>query len=63
MLSDMAGGGYALTSVNSYSISREEYLSYHPVEWRLEFFANESTDFTHSGNPYLKAGLWKIKNS
>ena len=63
MLSDIAEGGYALTSVNSYSISREEYLSYHPIDWRLEFFANESTDFTHSGNPYLKAGLWKIKNS
>jgi 23S rRNA (cytosine1962-C5)-methyltransferase len=63
MLSDLVAGGYALTSVNSYSISREEYLSYHPAEWRLEFFANESADFTHSGNPYLKAGLWKIKNS
>ena len=63
MLSDLVAGGYALTSVNSYSISREEYLSYHPAEWRLEFFANESADFTHTGNPYLKAGLWKIKNS
>jgi 23S rRNA (cytosine1962-C5)-methyltransferase len=63
MLSDIVDGGYALTSVNSYSISREEYLSYHPAGWRLEFFANESSDFAHSGNPYLKAGFWKIKNS
>jgi 23S rRNA (cytosine1962-C5)-methyltransferase len=63
MLSDIVKGGYALTSVNSYSISREEYMSYHPAGWRLEFFNNESADFAHSGNPYLKAGLWKTKNS
>jgi len=63
MLSDIVEGGRVLTSVNSYSISREEYLSYHPAGWRLEFFANESSDFTYTGNPYLKAGLWKIKNS
>jgi 23S rRNA (cytosine1962-C5)-methyltransferase len=63
MLSDIVKGGHVFTSVNSYSISREEYMSYHPAEWRLEFFANESADFAHSGNPYLKAGLWKIKNS
>jgi len=55
--------GFVLTSVNSYSISREEYLSFHPEGWKLEFIANESSDFTHGGNPYLKAGLWRIKNS
>ncbi len=63
LVTDIARGGYALTSVNSYSVTREEYLSYHPDGWRLEFFANEASDFTHAGNPYLKAGLWKIKNS
>ncbi len=63
MLSDIVDKGHVFTSVNSYSISREEYMLYHPVDWRLEFFANESADFTHSGQPYLKAGLWKIKNS
>lgn len=56
-------GGCILTSVNSYSISREEYLSFHPEGWELEFLANESSDFVHGGNPYLKAGLWRIKNS
>jgi len=55
--------GHVLTSVNSHSISREEYLSFHPDGWKPEFIANESSDFTNRGNPYLKAGLWKIKNS
>jgi 23S rRNA (cytosine1962-C5)-methyltransferase len=63
MISGLTPSGYALTSVNSYSITRDEYLSYHPPGWQLEFFANESSDFTHAGNPYLKTGLWKIKNS
>ncbi|MBN1497965.1 MAG: class I SAM-dependent rRNA methyltransferase [Spirochaetes bacterium] len=63
LVSALVPSGLAFTSINSYSISREEYLSYHPEGWRLEFFANESSDFTHAGNPYLKAGLWNIKNS
>lgn len=63
LVSGIISEGFALTSINSFSISREEYLSYHPRGWTLEFIANESSDFTHQGNPYLKAGLWKIKNS
>ncbi len=55
--------GFILTSINSHSISREEYFSFHPGGWELEFIASESSDFTHGGNPYLKAGLWRIKNS
>lgn len=52
--------GYLLTSVNSYSVSREEYISYHPAGWELLMFSNESSDFVNRGEPYLKAGLWKI---
>ncbi|MBN2160735.1 MAG: class I SAM-dependent rRNA methyltransferase [Spirochaetes bacterium] len=55
--------GYVLTSVNSYSVSREQYLSFHPDGWRLEFLASESSDFATAAKPYLKVGLWAIKNS
>ena len=51
------------TSINSYSISPAQYKSFHPPHWRLELYTNESSDFTHSGGPYLKAGLWKVKRS
>ncbi|HOT43894.1 MAG TPA: class I SAM-dependent methyltransferase [Spirochaetota bacterium] len=63
LLNGLVEDGFVLTSVNSYSITRDEYLSFHPKGWELEFIANESSDFTHGGNPYLKAGLWRIKNS
>lgn len=53
-------GGYVLTSINSYSISEGEYRSCHPENWELLMFGNESADFVNRGNPYLKAGLWKI---
>jgi 23S rRNA (cytosine1962-C5)-methyltransferase len=59
----LAGGGLVLSSVNSYSVTQEEYISYHPAGWNIEFFANESSDFAVAGTPYLKVGLWKIKNS
>lgn len=52
--------GFILTSVNSYTVTEQEYRSYHPVEWELLMFSNESSDFVNSGNPYLKVGLWKI---
>jgi 23S rRNA (cytosine1962-C5)-methyltransferase len=60
MLADLAPGGHALTSVNSFSISAEEYRSFHPASWKLEFFANESSDFTPAVDAYLKVGLWRI---
>jgi len=53
-------GGYLLTSINSYSVSPAEYKSCHPENWELLMFGNESADFVNRGNPYLKAGLWKI---
>lgn len=61
IIADLASGGHALTSVNSFSISAEEYRSYHPASWKLEFFANESSDFTRAADAYLKVGLWKIR--
>jgi 23S rRNA (cytosine1962-C5)-methyltransferase len=53
-------GGYLLTSINSYSVSLAEYRACHPENWELLMFSNESADFINRGNPYLKAGLWKI---
>lgn len=52
--------GFVFTSINALSLSKTEYLSFHPRSWELVMFANESTDFIHRGDPYLKAGLWKI---
>lgn len=52
--------GFIFSSINSNSVSRDEYVSFHPRGWELIMFANESSDFIHRGNPYLKAGLWKI---
>jgi 23S rRNA (cytosine1962-C5)-methyltransferase len=63
LVDGLIGEGHVLTSINSYSITREEYLSFHPNRWELEFIANESSDFTYGDEPYLKAGLWRIKNS
>lgn len=51
--------GLILTSVNSYSVSENEYRSFHPDHWQLLMFGNESADFVNRGNPYLKVGLWK----
>ncbi|MCP4138353.1 MAG: class I SAM-dependent rRNA methyltransferase [bacterium] len=55
--------GYVLTSINSYSVAKDEYLSYHPKSWELVFFENESSDFIHNSNPYLKVGLWKCSSN
>lgn len=59
-LEKLVPDGYVLTSINSYSVSRAEYRSCHPEKWELLMFGNESADFVNRGNPYLKAGLWKI---
>ena len=52
--------GFILTSINSYTVTQQEYRSYHPLSWELLMFGNESSDFIYSNNPYLKVGLWKI---
>jgi len=53
--------GFILTSINSYTVTEQEYRSFHPAAWELLMFGNESSDFIYKGNPYLKVGLWKIK--
>ncbi|MFC1668869.1 class I SAM-dependent methyltransferase [Spirochaetota bacterium] len=50
---------YIFTSVNSFTISKSEYISYHPESWEPLFYMNESSDFLNPGDPYLKAGLWR----
>lgn len=52
--------GFILTSINSYTVTEQEFRSYHPDRWELLMFGNESSDFVYSGSPYLKVGLWKI---
>ena len=56
----LINNGFILTSINSYTVTEQEYRSYHPAAWELLMFSNESSDFVYSDNPYLKAGLWKI---
>jgi len=53
-------GGYVLSVVNTYSVSDNEYKTYHPSGWRLVELMHESDDFTPEQNYYLKVGLWKI---
>ncbi len=60
IMENISDDGYILTSVNSYSVSRDEYISYHPPRWKNLLVMNESSDFIHPGTPYLKVGLWKI---
>jgi len=59
-IAKIAPKGYVLTSINSYSVSEEEYFSYHPASWKNEFYLNESFDFKIDKKPYLKVGLWKV---
>ena len=56
----LVDSGFILTSINSYTVTEQEYRSYHPDSWELLMFGNESSDFVYSGSPYLKVGLWKI---
>ena len=60
LLADLAPGGRALTSVNSFSITADEYRSFHPASWKPEFFACESPDFVPAADHYLQVGLWTI---
>ncbi len=63
MLQAVVPSGFIFSSVNSVSLSKRDYISFHPSAWELVMFAGESSDFVHSGEPYLKAGLWKIKTA
>ena len=59
-ISTCAPGGMALTTINAESVNEREYRSFHPREWEIVFYCNESSDFVYKTTPYLKAGLWKI---
>lgn len=52
---------FVLTSINSASVSENEYRSFHPASWELVFLENESDDFPWKSDPYLKVGLWHPK--
>jgi len=60
LLRDIIPHGYILTAINSHSISKKDYMQYHPQQWELLMFANESSDFITDEPPYLKVGLWKV---
>lgn len=60
ILENISDMGYILTSVNSYSISKDEYIGYHPPHWKNLQVMHESSDFVNQGVPYLKVGIWKI---
>lgn len=61
-LSSIAAGGHVFTCINTESISRNEYLSYHPAGWENLFLAHEPSDFPCRDMPYLKAGLWRVSD-
>jgi 23S rRNA (cytosine1962-C5)-methyltransferase len=60
LLPDISVEGFILTSINSRAVSEAEYLSFHPSNWEIVFYGNESDDFRYEKKPYLKVGLWKV---
>lgn len=60
LLAGIVGPGWVLTSVNTPSISVEEYRGFHPGGWKCEFVEHEPFDFPSRESPYLKAGLWRL---
>ncbi len=60
MLHELASGGYVLTAMNTVSVPKEEYISYHPRSWKRMFIMNEAEDFRFVHDPYLKVALWKL---
>lgn len=60
MMGELARGGHVLTAMNTISITKEEYFSFHPKSWRRIFFMNEAPDFRFLEDPYLKVALWRV---
>jgi 23S rRNA G2069 N7-methylase RlmK/C1962 C5-methylase RlmI len=58
---DRVAGRYVFTSVNTFSVNLDEYVSWHPDRWEPVFLGHESSDFRPGERPYLKAGLWRKK--
>ena len=57
----VSGESFILTSINSASVSEDDYKTFHPRTWELVFFENEPDDFPWENSPYLKVGLWHPK--
>jgi len=62
LLEKIVKPGFVLSSINSKTVSEQDYKNYHPYNWQLVFFKNESSDFRYLREPYLKVGLWEINN-
>ncbi len=60
LVQSLAPGGLALTVINSPTITEQQYRDWHPASWRLKWLEHEPDDFPCGGEPYLKAGLWRI---
>ena len=61
-LRDLSGlSDYVFSAVNTFKTDERTFLSMHPENYELVFSANEAEDFPHSGSPYLKTALWKIR--
>jgi 23S rRNA (cytosine1962-C5)-methyltransferase len=52
---------YVLSVINTHSVSLEDYMAYHPKNWKNEWIQSESDDFPYERDPYLKVGLWRIQ--
>ncbi len=61
LLKKLAPGGKIFTTINSASIDKKDYISFHPSGFKLLRFWNESPDFPFEDAPYLKAALWSVK--
>lgn len=60
LLQRISDEGFILTSINSRAVSETEYRSFHPPNWEMVFYGNESDDFRYEKKPYLKVGLWMV---
>ncbi len=61
LIAPIVSDGYVLTTINTITISDDEYISLHPGNWDLQFLEHEPDDFPYYKEPYLKAGLWKMR--
>jgi 23S rRNA (cytosine1962-C5)-methyltransferase len=58
-LLDDVSSRYVVTAVNTYGVTKDEYISYHPSHWKQILTGTESADFNPGDNPYLKVSLWE----
>ncbi len=58
-ISEIVPEGHLLTAVNHDDVTKQEYISFHPIDWKNEMLWNESSDFPYKSRPYLKVGLWR----